>query len=1142
MSVKLSKIFSIILVLSLLMPLAVFGGEADIAKESGELPERADPNNLQPTELQFTPVGEVQGSRVGLYRYLVILDDPAVPTYTGGIAGLQGTSLAVSGGAKLDINSPAVKTYVNYLSEKQNSVLNTAQQRLGRLLDVQHRYAFALNGFSTRLTNAEATKFAELPGVKAVQIDMAFKPDTDVSPEWVGATDVWDGIGGGQGVMGEGIVVGIVDTGINMTHTSFEAEGDDGYVHINPFGDAVYVGWCDPVNSNYKPSYKCNNKLIGAWDYADASWGENDGPWDHHSHGSHTASTVAGNIIDEAEIVAPTASHTDQISGMAPHANIIAYDVCGDSCYDTDVVAAVNQAIIDGVDVINESIGIGGDPFTSNKALAYLNAVAAGIFYARSAGNEGPGAGTVGPEPAWTFSTAALTHPRKFMNSLVSMSGGTTPPDDLFGEGLTSGYGPAPIVFAGDYTETLKIGADAEDARLCGMGEAESYPSPWEAGTFNGEIVVCDRGYYARVEKGSNVLDAGAGGFVLADDGNGIVGDAHYLPGLHISQTDGSTLKAWLDPTVVQTATITGFWMEYPVDSGDIMAGFSSRGPSEYDMLKPDGGAPGVSIWAAYKDQDETGLMSGTSMASPHIAGMAALLKALHPTWSPSEIKSALMTTATRENTLKEDGSTPTDPFDVGAGRAQVNVAGAAGLLFDESSANFGAANADNASELNVASFAEMECYQSCSWTRTAWNASQWSVTFTALIEEPAGVDLSLDQSVFTLDPGEVMTFTLTADTIEAVQNTWLFGSLTWQSNHVNVPDAYMPLAIHPTSSTDLNLVTKDASGATVDGLGTVVYTLTLANPGSEVMTYTLTDVVPENAQYISGSAWGGLVYDGGTEALTYEGTFDPAVISLIEEKPPYWYGYVPLSDFFDPFGFPSNADEGGWLISGLDFWYLGEHYTDAIWSVNGTFEAGTASMSSSGFTNYPVPYPDDGINNLLAPWWADINFEDGGQLYAGTLDDGYYLYDIFEWQAAPEYGTSGTVTATFQIWMIPGTSAIWFVYPENAIDPSWYWGGTVGIENKSGTAGDQYYISSPDLSIDPTGTFPEGPMELWVDFVGEPPVEMGFSVLATGPSGANILNEAVVMDQHDNPDSAWVNTKINPWELLQFWFPSIFK
>ena len=139
--------------------------------------------------------------------------------------------------------------------------------------------------------------------------------------------------------------------------------------------------------------------MIGAWDYADASWGETDGPEDsHHGHGSHTASTAAGNILTATLYSAytDTVFVRATISGAAPHANIISYDICKSSCYPSDVIAALQQAILDGVDVLNESISISGHALFGPKQVAYLDVFNAGIVAVRSAGNSGPGAGSAG--------------------------------------------------------------------------------------------------------------------------------------------------------------------------------------------------------------------------------------------------------------------------------------------------------------------------------------------------------------------------------------------------------------------------------------------------------------------------------------------------------------------------------------------------------------------------------------------------------------------------------------------------------------------------------------------------------------------------------------------------------------------------
>jgi hypothetical protein len=385
-------------------------------------------------------------------------------------------------------------------------------------VDVKFQYKYAFNGLAVVLTPEEAAQVAKMPGVSMVKREAILHITTDVSPEFLGADGIWDGsnTGGLPGTKGEGVVIGVLDTGINFDSPSFDEVGPvDGYVHINPFGSGTYVGWCNPTNPNYDVSYACNDKLIGAWDFVDGG-SETDGPWDHHDHGSHTASTSGGNGV-ETVITAPTTSYTPTVSGIAPHANIIAYDVCDDGgCPESSSVAATDQAVLDGVDVINFSIGGGSsDPWADAGAVAFLGAIDAGVIVVTSAGNDGPNPGTMGSpaDAPWMISVGNSTHNRIFKNYLQNMSGGdTTPPADIRGKGLTSGYGPAPIVYAGDYTSTLTT-----TPNLCGSGAASSYVSPWPPGTFNGEIVVCDRGTYDRVEKSANVLAAGAGGFVLAN-------------------------------------------------------------------------------------------------------------------------------------------------------------------------------------------------------------------------------------------------------------------------------------------------------------------------------------------------------------------------------------------------------------------------------------------------------------------------------------------------------------------------------------------------------------------------------------------------------------------------------------------------
>lgn len=1129
MKTKLSKLFSVAVILALLLPMAAFGQTpsipvADIGIQNGP-PPGFDPSKLQLDENQPVITGEFSGGKDPL-TYVVILDDPAVASYTGGISGFSATSPSVTGVDQLDAEAPEALAYSDFLNAKQVQAIDVIEQQIGRAVDVRHQYTFALNGMSLKLTPAEAAQVATLPGVADVQVDTAFNVTTDTSPEWLGAVDIWDGSGTGglPGTMGEGIVVGILDTGINFNHPSFAEVGGDGYVHQNPWAPGVYTGWCNPSHPNYDASYTCNDKLIGAWDYADASWpGESDGPFDHHSHGSHTASTTAGNIITST-LDAPTAAVTKTLSGMAPHANIIMYDVCGDSCYTTDLVAAINQAIIDGVDVINESIGIGGDSFTGMKQAAYLNAVSAGIFVARSAGNSGPGASTVGPEPVWTLTTANLKHDRVIENSLINMDGGSTPPADISGLGFTSGYGPAEIVYAGDYTSTLTT-----TPNLCGAGAAESWTSPWPAGTFNGEIVVCDRGTYGRVEKGDNVLAAGAGGYILADHGGGLVADAHSLPAVHISYADGDILKSWLISTTVQTATISGYSWDYIAESGDIMAGSSSRGPGPVNVIKPDGGAPGTSIWAAYRTDDETGFMSGTSMASPHVAGAAALIKAVHPTWTPSQIKSALMTTATTANTFKEDGVTPTDPFDVGGGRIQIPAAAQAGLLFDETIANYSAANAANADELNLPSFANGACYKECSWTRTVESSMAVAETWTATVDAPAGVELMVEPSSFTLDAGGTQTFTVTATVTEAAAEDWAFGSVTFSPSGGTVPDAYLPLAAYVSASTDANTITKAVDDTDAIPGGVMTYTISVANTAAATQTFTVTDVVPMYSEYISGTASGGFVYDDATDSLNWSGELGPTAIEITDFTGS-GYGYLSLAGLgVSPIPPPSsNPDDGCYGIGGLNTYYMGEHYTNGIWSVNGGIELGQASGGyclAGGNTALPSTGV---INNTIAPWWTDLDMSSAGNWYWATLTAGSNSFEVFEWEDVPRYGDPAS-TATFQLWLLNGTDLIWFAYDHlDGVD------GTIGAEDSTGTLGDMLYH-------DGAGTKPVQDGEWRVASVTSTPAVLEYSVKVTGVPDDYVFNEAFVTGDIGSDNAAFVNTLIGDWPYELF-LPLIFK
>ena len=812
-------------------------GSSNVGNAQQDLPSPQDELSLTASDdVRVVTSDRIKGETEGYW--IVTLDDPALATYTGGIQGLDATSPVATGAPALDVDDPGARSYVDYLRGRQDEVIAAIAADLGRAPEVRFRFTNAINGLSIWLTPAEASQVLRLPGVADVEKNRVTRLTTDLGPEFIGATAVWDGSASGVATQGEGIVVGIIDSGINPENPSFAATGSDGYTHVNPYGSGVYVGACDPANGEqYQPEFLCNDKLIGAYDFFADDDASGVNSLDHDGHGSHTASTTAGNVV------ADVGPNGESISGVAPHANIISYRTCGDEalgqgyCTSTGAVAAVDQAIADGVDVLNYSIGseTPSDPWSSADDLAFLAARAAGIFVAHSAGNEGPAPATVGsPAAPWVAHVAALSHDRPSLNQLVGMAGGSTPPPgDLTGRSGTTEAYTAPIVYAGDLPQYL-LDAGAVNNALCAVGDPDDgvSESPWPEGTFSGEIVVCDRGTFARVEKSENAAFSGAGGFVHADTTGGEVADFHVIPGIHIDQAEGQLVKDWVtawdattaDPQPVATITAA-------VPDPDATASFSSRGPNRStggDTLMPTVGAPGVAIWAAHGKYGETSyvFLSGTSMASPHLAGAAALTAAVHPDWSPAQIQSALETTSTNTDVHKEDGVTPADPFDVGSGRVRVDVAVNAALVLDETEADYDAADPADGGDptaINNAHLANGACLLECTFVRTFTSTAPGPVNWTASATFAGTV--SVTPSSFTLAPGESVDVTFGVDVTSLPTGEYLFGEVQLTPDAA-VPAAHLPIAVQPKTGDlpgEIDLVTRrDAGSDLVRGLTSV--------------------------------------------------------------------------------------------------------------------------------------------------------------------------------------------------------------------------------------------------------------------------------------------------------------------------------
>ncbi len=446
---------------------------------------------------------------------------------------------------------------------QQVLVIKEMTQMVERPLSIPHHYTHAINGMAVELTEAEAATLAQQPAIRAVVPSQARQPLTDSSPSWIGAHSLWDGsqTGGIAGTQGEGIIIGIIDTGINLDHPSFAAVGGDGYVHTNPNGTGNYLGKC----ATQPEITICNDKLIGAY-----SWPQvGDNPEDDWvgGHGSNVAGIAAGNVIT-VTYVAPTIVLTPTLSGIAPHATIIAYDVCQPvvSCPDELSIAAIEQAILDGVDVLNFSIGgSASNPWTDPLSLAFLSAREAGIFVATAVGNTGSAAGTIlapGNSP-WMTSAGNVTGNGRFDNTLLPISGGLTSLAPITGSSITGGHGPAPIVSAAQFTNTN------------GVLDNGTCQTNFPAGTWtHGEIVFCRYSGVSRLNKTAYVVAGGAGGIVI-DNGLNLVSafgiERFNIPGINIGLTDATALNNWLASGSNHIAEIQGTVRQHDASYADIL-------------------------------------------------------------------------------------------------------------------------------------------------------------------------------------------------------------------------------------------------------------------------------------------------------------------------------------------------------------------------------------------------------------------------------------------------------------------------------------------------------------------------------------------------------------------------------------------
>ena len=760
-----------------------------------------------------TAAGPDGGPQYDDGRYIVTLREEAVATYGGGVGSFAATR--AKDGDDLQARSKRARAYAEHLVDTQDEVAGSVGA------DIISSYTLATNGFSSVLTGVQAAALAADPRVEAIVEDELLHVQQAVpSTDFLGLSGdggVWSALGGIDAA-GDGVVVGVIDTGISPENPSFAGEPLGGASGSEPYldGDSIvfekadggtFRGVCEA--GEQFAADDCSTKLIGARyfvdnygeEYLGRDRGEVVSPRDGNGHGSHTASTAAG---DHGVTATVLGRDFGEISGVAPAAKVAAYKVCwtgpthwDDGCATGDLLAAIDAAVLDGVDVINYSIG-GGAAMTTVSLTdqAFLRAAAAGIFVAASAGNAGPDASTADNAAPWITTVAASTIPSyeatvRLGDGRALPGGSITVPDG----GLTG-----PLVAA----SALAL-PGATDAQLCG-------PDTLDPARTAGVIVLCDRGEIDRMAKSAEVARAGGIGMVLVNPTpSSIDVDAHAVPTVHL---DADWHEALADYAATAGATVTlepGNTTGTPSPATPQIAGFSSRGPilaDGGDILKPDLTAPGVAILADGRNaegEDPTfQLISGTSMSSPHVAGLAALYLGEHPQATPAEIKSALMTTA--YDTVHADGSPAPDPFAQGAGHVDPTRFLDPGLLFLNDVDDWFAyiqgldvvdlgVDAIDPSDLNLASVAVggLAGVQDVTRTVTATEPGRYEVES---VHVP-GIDVTVEPSVLEFDEaGQSREFTITFRRTDAPLDEFTTGTLRWAGPGGATT---VPLVVRPT-------------------------------------------------------------------------------------------------------------------------------------------------------------------------------------------------------------------------------------------------------------------------------------------------------------------------------------------------------
>ncbi|XVE58266.1 hypothetical protein DITRI_Ditri04bG0156600 [Diplodiscus trichospermus] len=678
-----------------------------------------------------------------------------------------------------------------------------------------YSYKHGFSGFAAKMKEAQAQMLSKLPGVVHVTRNRFYKVQTTRSWDYLGLS--FNSSGSSllyKSKMGHDVIIGLLDTGIWPESEAFNDEGS------GPI-PSRWMGVCES-GEHFDAAKACNRKLIGARYFIgglQAEYGqsynasENDdymSPRDPSGHGTHTSSTAGGSFVAN---VSYHGLGLGTVRGGAPAARLAMYKVCwrsydGGVCSNADVLKAFDEAIHDGVDVL--SVSIAGDIPLSSEVdqrdsipIGSFHAVAKGITVVCAAGNAGPRAETVQNAAPWILTVAASSVDRSFPTPIMLGNNQTA-----MGQAIFTGEDP---VFA---TLVYYEVSELMVSRNC---ESLSSNDDWMAG----KVVLCFASGYNQslLDDGIwSVKEAGGVGVIVARSPNDFLYSyPTNFPSVQVTYEIGTQILYYIrsssNPRVRLSPTRTHIGK--PVSTS--VAYFSSRGPSSNSpaILKPDISAPGDKILAAIPpfDQSTNGsfvFLSGTSMATPHVSGIVALLKSLHQSWSPAAIKSAIVTTALTVDPsggpIFAEGEPPklADPFDFGGGIVNPNAAADPGLVYDMDTKDYvqylcamGYTNSDISQltedpvvcpskqpsilDINLPSISIPSLKNPIVLSRTVTNVGAVNSKYKANVEFASGINIAVrpDTLIFNSET-RTISFSVMIMNTHNVNAGYYFGSLTW--------------------------------------------------------------------------------------------------------------------------------------------------------------------------------------------------------------------------------------------------------------------------------------------------------------------------------------------------------------------------